>query len=716
MNVPAPLPPVASTQARRLVPSELWRMFRERWLIGLLAGTAAAALVVYLEPGGPPEYRSEVYLVCSPRRGDPAQNANAFYDSRSQSSTVVSTHIEQLRSKAFFEYLLTSFSPEEIKRIQAPYIDRMHPDEAPPSLATILWPSVSFFSRKNTPILGIAVVSTDPENAVLIANRYARRYVEYNLDRSVTGTNSALVFLRKQTDDLRRQVVVAEEALQGYRATNNLATLGETQGVVVQKLASLGATLVRAQMEQVELQAVINDLDLFERTNRPLTDLPAVLNHGQVSAAKGGLENLRGERALLADRYLAKHPRMVQNALATTELRRQLDDAVARAVSDFRTRHEIATRYEKQLREELQATEQRARDLDKISIDYRLLEQDAVAKRAAYARLNERLNDLAISAQLENASIQIFDEAKVGTSPDAPPISPTALLASSAGLFGLIFVPLGLGLLDSRVKTSGHVETLLGQKLLGVLRHSRKTSSAENAQAFLRDKAGPITEAYRGLYSEIEIASTLAYPKSLLITSSTPGEGKSMIASNLAAVFSSHGRRTLLVDCDMRRPSLHHYFQVNGQNGWAQWLQQPAQERTPLSTVVVSLAPRLDLLPCGRPPANCTQVLEQLAHAGMQKQLLAEYDLVIFDTPPATVFPDALLLARSCHELIFICQFGGVDLGTAQRVLNRLTATGVRLLGIILNQAPGNWAGDGFYGYGGKTARYYRNYGERPTA
>jgi len=703
---------VPGAVSRRITLPDLWRFFRERWLLGLLFGAVAAAAVISFEPGGPSVYRAEVYLQCSPRR-DPT--GAGVFQSRPLNPTEITTHVEQLRSKAFLDYVLASFSADETRRIQAAYADGTRPGESAPSLAEVLWPNVSFFSRKSTPIIGIAVNHPDPELAVLIANRYARRYIEYNIDRAVTGSNSALIFLRRQTDDLRRQVVAAETALQDYRARHNLASLGETQGVIVQKLSSLGASLVNAQMEQVQLKGVLDNIAHFERNDRPLTEIPAVLAYGQVAASKASLENLRAQRALMSERYLRRHPRMIENELTAAEVRRQLEEELARAAADFRARHEIAMRSEQQLREELQATEARARELDKISIDYRLLEQDALTKRTAYARLSDRLNDAEIGAQLENTNIQIFDEARGAAPPVDPRLNPTFLLAAGAGLCGLVCVPLLVGLLDSRVKTTGQVETLLGQKLLGVVRRTGK-SSAEIAQAFLRDKAGPATESYRGLYSEIEIASALAYPKSLLITSSAPGEGKSLLAGNLAAVFASHGRRTLLVDCDLRRPSLHHYFQIKAQSGWTQWLQQAPQERPPLSQIVVSLAPRFDLLPSGRPPENCTQLLEQLAHAGLQKQLLADYDLVIFDTPPVAVFPDAALLARSCHELIFACQFGNVALGTAQRALARLVSTGVKVLGIVLTQAPEKWSEGGFFGYGTQSAKYYRTYGQRSRA
>lgn len=702
--------PATAAGPMRFSPAEFWRMFKERWVTGLFIGLAAAALIFYFQPEQTAAYHTEAYLLFAPKK-DRIINIPDVVDTSVGSGAELHTHLEQLRSKTFLEYLFSSFTPDEIKRIQAPYLDPRQPESAPPSLAKIIQPNVNVFTRKGTSIVGIGVNNRDPENAALIANRYARKYIDYNIERAISGANSANIFLRNQADDLRRQVGAAENDLQDYRAQHNRAALDETQNVVVQKLGSLGTTLVRTQMEIIELQALLDNIGHFKKAGRPLIEIHQVLASNQVGQAKNKLEELRAARLLLEQRYLARHPKIKENDLATREMQRVLDENIAKAVADFRTRLDVDVQYEKQLQSEIKATQAMARELDKISVDYRFLEQEVANKRDAYAKITNRMNEISIGGQMEDINIKVFDTAWIPVIPAEDAMKNPFILGGAAILGALILIPFGLGFCDTRIKTAAHVETMLGQHLLGVLPRLKQSTSAERAQAFLLDKDNALTESYRGLYSEIEIASTLTYPKSLLIASSVPNEGKSLIASNLAAVFSSHGRRTLLVDADLRRPVLHHYFQVSGKTGWIQWLQQPAAERPALPTAIVNLAPRLDLLPAGAIPSNCTQLLEQLAHAGIQKQLLSAYDLVIFDTPPATVFPDALLLARSCHELIYVCLFSRVRLHTVKRALAHLCTSGVHSLGIILNQMPAG--GNGHYIYGSQSAKYYKTYATR---
>jgi capsular exopolysaccharide synthesis family protein len=712
---PMPVIPASKSEAFRFAPADLWRMFKERWIIGFVLGAIAAGLIVYFQPDDTAVYHTEASLLFADHK-DHVLNIPEVVDTNIDSASALSTHLEQLRSTAFFEYLLVSFTPEETKRIVAPYINHARPDEAPPSLAAIIRPNVGIYIRKGgANIISIGVNNRDPENAALIANRFAQKYIAYNLDRASSGTNSAIVFLRNQAEDVRRQVEDAEKAMQDYRAKYNLASLGQNRDVVIQKVGSIGSTLVKIEMNEIELQGILDNVDRFQAAKRPLTDLPQILAVPQVAQAKAALETLHEQRLLLEERYLARHPKMKENELQTIEARRQLEEGITKAVAELRTNHDVALRYEKQLRSELAAAEAKARDLDKVTVDYGFLEQNVQAKRATYARLTERMNEASITGQMDNINIRVFDSAWVPSVPVGNPLGMTLIIAACAGVACLVVFPIAIGLFDTRIKTTGQVESVLGQKLLGVLSRIKQPNAAKRAQAFLHDKDGQLTESYRGLYSEIEIASTLAYPKSLLITSSVPNEGKSLIACNLASVFSSHGRRTLLVDCDLRRPALHNYFETEGKEGWIQWLQQPASERPALPSAIVNLAPRLDLLPAGAVPSNCTQMLEQLSHAGVQKQLLASYDLVIFDTPPATIFPDALLLARSCHEMIYVCLFSSVRLNTVKRALTHLASSGVHCLGVILNLMPANTE-YGYYNYGAKSAKYYKTYAKRNPA
>ncbi|HYP15793.1 MAG TPA: polysaccharide biosynthesis tyrosine autokinase, partial [Opitutus sp.] len=517
---------------------------------------------------------------------------------------------------------------------------------------------------------------------------------------------------------LRAQVEAVEASLQDYRAKYNIAALGENQSVVLQKVGTVGTALVQAQMEQVEMSSVLDKIEEYRRTNRDLLEIPQISTYGQVAGLRGRLAELKAQRLLLSEKYLRLHPRMTQNELEITEVSRLLEEAISMAIANLETRLRIAAQHESRLRKELEQAENMAHQLDKTSVDYRFLEQDAVTKRATYARVVDRLNEASVASQMENTNIKIFDPAYVPVAAVGDGLLGLALKAGFIGVGLLVFVPLGFGFFDTRIKTVSHVEDALGEVLLGAVKTIDGLGEVERAHVYRLHKDDGLTESYRGIYSAIDIHSTEAFPKAIVSTSSMPGDGKSLTASNLAAVFAAHGRRTLLVDCDLRRPVLHRYFGVDVSNGWIQCLTPSAlASPTPPEPPTIAFTENLDLLPSGGVAKNPTETLEKFVTSGMLKRLLTRYDLVILDTPPVAVFPDALLLSRYCKELIYVCKFGTVRLNNVRRTLHKLHETGIKVLGLVINQMPeSRFRACGYQGYGAYGQEYYQAYAKTSAA
>lgn len=709
-------PPVGAP-AFRISPRDLWQMFRERWLLGLVIGAAAAAAFVFLQPAKPPVYYTEVSLLFESRK-DRVLNIQEVVETGVHNSNELNIHTQQLASQTFFDYVLTSFNREETERIQKPYRDPEHPEKPVPSLAEIIRPNLNIYARRDTTIVVIGVTNRNPENAALIANRIARRYIDYNLDRANSGTNSAIIFLRNQAEETRAQVEAVESSLQDYRAKHNIASLGENQNVVLQKVGTVGTALVQAQMEQVEMRSVLDKIEEYRRTKRDLLEIPQIASYGQVSELRARLADLKAQRLVLSERYLRKHPKMQGNELEMNETARLLDQAVTMAIANLETRNMIAAQHEVRLRAELAEAERMAHELDKTSVDYKFLEQDAATKRATYTRIVDRLNEASVASQMENTNIKIFDPAYVPGAPTGDGFTNMVAKASVIGVGLFIFVPLGLGFMDTRIKTVSHVEDSLGEVLLGAVKTIDGMGEIERAHVYRLHKDDGLTESYRGIYSSMDIHSSEGFPKAIISTSSMPGDGKSLTASNLAAVFAAHGRRTLLVDCDLRRPVLHRYFGVEVSNGWIQALGSSAPGApAPVAPPAIAFTENFDLLPSGGVSKNPTETLERFITTGMLKRLLEKYDVVILDTPPVAVFPDALMLSRYCKEMIFVCKYGAVRVNNVRKTLARVHETGIKVVGLIINHMPeSRFAASGYQGYGAYGQEYYKAYAKTDTS
>jgi len=427
------------------------------------------------------------------------------------------------------------------------------------------------------------------------------------------------------------------------------------------------------------------------------------------------LDTLKAERRQLSERYLDDWPRMKENALSIDNVEKRLNENIALAIAELRTRYAFAQQREARLRSDLTEAESQAREFDRIAIDYKFLEQDGATKRSAYNMVNDRLNETSIVSQLENVNIKILDRAPVPTMPETGTPKQVAVGALLLGL-GLFFgVPLGIGFMDTRVKSQGDVELGLNQVLLGGIKTMKKLSETERPNVFRLGKDDALSEAYRGIFSETEIRSVVAFPKRILVTSSIPSEGKSLTASNLAAVFAAHGRKTLLVDCDFRRPSLRRYFGAPGGVGLLPWLRDNGHLKDPKidpqKLGITSIGASFDLLPAGDAIKNPTELIDQIAACDLFNKLSKTYDLIVIDTPPSAVFPDALLLSRFCSEMIYVCRFKTVRRALIKKTLSKFSEAGITTLGVVLNCVPSSaLLNYGYDGYGAYNSDYYKSY------
>ena len=695
-------------------PRSIFNLFLERWWIGLIVGAAIAASILLGQEKHEPVYKTEVKLLFESRK-ERVLNVQEVVDTTTSSPLEINHHLEQMNSTTFYEYFASSFTPKEVEQIQNAYRDPEHPDRPLPSLAAIIRPNVQAYNKRNTTIIVIQIINRDPDAAALIANRFAQKYIYFTLDRANTGTNSAILFLKNQSEEKRIEVESAERAMQEYRAKHNMASLGENKSVIQEKVSSIGSILVQNQLEQSSLKTLIETVADFQKNGRDLFELTTITSYGNVSSLKNDLDSLKAERLQLSERYLEDWPRMKENALAIDTVEKRLKENIALAIAELNTRFAFAQERDKALRKDLAEAEIQAREFDRIAIDYKFLEQDGATKRSAYNMVNDRLNETSIVSQLENVNIKILDRAPVPHDPETGTPRQVAVSALLFGLLSFVCVPIGIGFMDTRVKSQSDIELGLGQIMLGGIKTMKKLSETERPNVFRLGKDDAISEAYRGVFSETEIRSVVAFPKRILITSSIPGEGKSLTASNLAAVFAAHGRKTLLVDCDFRRPTLRRYFGTPGGIGLLPWLREHGQSADakvdPQKLGITKISASFDLLPAGDAIKNPTELIDQIAACDLFNKLSKTYDLIIIDTPPSVVFPDALLLSRFCSEMIYVCRFKTVRRAQIKKTLSKFAESGITTLGVVLNCVPSSaMLNYGYDGYGSYNSDYYKSY------
>ncbi|WP_269541008.1 GumC family protein [Cerasicoccus fimbriatus] len=698
-------------------PVRNWRdyllMIRERWLIGVSLGLLCACLFAFFALKEPSLYRSTASLLIE-SKADRVVDIAEVVDNTVRNSTELRNHLSQMRSRSFTRRVIDSFTEKESARITQPY----DTPESKGNLGSIA--SNISIGLPEGQVFYFTSTHRDPEMAALIANRYVTEYIQYLLERTTVGETSANQFLQAQADKLKEKVQAGEKALEDFRRSNDMISLDESQNVIATRLTSLNAALTTARVEKLQVETQLQQVEEALDNNSNLLQIPVVNLYGNVNELVEAQQSLKAEREILEHRYLERHPKMIDNENRMKANQSLIDEAVNKAIADLRAQLAGANRKFSNLQTEMTKAEQESLDLDELRIVYNGMRREVDSDRQLYQQILSRMNETTISAQLDNTNIRILDEAAASSTPFAP--DRKAIITKAVGIFFIVAigVPILLELVNNRLHGYWDVHVFLQRELLGEVPRSNRIDPEKLPYAIRDDLNDSISESFRVLYGQISMLSEREFPKSLLITSTVPGEGKSTVAANLAFTFAKHGKKVLIVDFDLRRPVLHRFYKLENEKGLLNWWnsKKEVQECIPLKTNddlgIVPMTDNLSLLPSSGTSKNATEMLSSPRFEELLFQLKKEYDLVLFDTPPAGIFVETLQLGEIIDEVVYIARQNAVNRNKAKRVLQDFDRIGVTVLGVILNSVKGAGAQRyGYYGYSYSSTDYVYRYYQR---
>ncbi len=690
-------------------------MFRERWYWGLLAAAIVGGGLYYYLMSRPPLYASATTVLFE----NPVQplDIRPVAPGMSGGGEVnLATHIEQLKSASFRNYVVASFTPEEVKKIREAYLDPdLSPSEQTP-VEAIVAGAVEVEERRDTPVLLITTMHRDPVAAEMIANRYARRYIEYNLDQTASGTNSALIYLQEEERKLRQQYEQSQAKLQEYMETYNTVSIGDNQTILSQKLDSIITARNVAKNDRLILESTLRQIEAYQKTGGDLLRTEYISSFRSVPTLLRELDELQAERALLEQRYLENHPSLQANTRSIEAKTSLLRENVAIAIAELKGSYERAVQHEERLANAQDTSEKEAIELQQIAIGYNVLAKEAASISALLDDVIRRAKETAITITLDNVNIKIMDRAGAAGYPSEPDKTKAIIQAGVLGFMCFAGLPILLGMMDTRLKAAWEIEQYLEQNLLGEVPSITGVARKERAHIMSKDLDHTASEAFRGLFGQLQLNSPVPYPKVLMITSTLPGEGKSVMANNLAATFASHGKKTLLVDCDFRRPNLHLFYGKDNACGVLRWLnaggvmESSAEEEHELG--ILPVKQNLFLLRAGGEHRRATELFETESFARLVAAVRSQFDVVLIDTPPLGVFPDGMLISRLCDEVMYVCRFNTVNRSKIRKTVERLKQSSAFFSGIVLNGLPtgGQSAYYDYYGYGSNESKRYKAY------
>jgi polysaccharide biosynthesis transport protein len=674
-------------------------ILRERFWIALPLALLVALPLGYFQMQETPMYESRATMQFE--RPEKIVMVDQVMDQSPRSDIDINTYLQRLNSASLRVKVIESFTPDEIKLLQRPFL-KGQPGAGPPTAAGALG-SVFADSVRGSLIIAITARHPDPEAAALVANRFYKQFVSYLVEKGGGSNEDAITFLQKRATELQKEYEQKEQRLQEYKKLHNLISLDDSLNFITDRLKSVNAARTTAHLDRLNLEVYANQVAEFGKAGRNLLEISYIGGHGTIPGLKADLAKELQRQELLSERYLERHPQMIENVRTIATLRDQLDKAIQLAIADLTANLEKARQAEQSLDREYLKQEQEQVRLDDLKVEFRSLEDQALVAKNAYTQVLDSLNKTTTSKGLDyRIPVSLLDRAVPSYAPYIPNkahLIRTCLLVGLAVFFGVAF---GLSMVDDRIKSSWDVESFIGVPLLGIIPNLSQVADDDKHQLAIRNKATPGVEAFLSVYSAVKIQSKLDYPKTMLVTSTIPGEGKTLVSCNLAGCFARHGRATLLVDCDMRRPMLHRHFKLPNDAGILAWTEAGASlEGDLLANPHLGITPLTDnlwLLRSGGRSKSPTEFLEQPIFDQLIERLKKRFELIVIDSPPIGAVSDSLLIAERTDEVIYVCRFNRASRKHIRQFVRTLREGKNEFLGIVLN------------GLSPRRIEYYTNY------
>lgn len=672
-------------------------ILRERVWIALPLALLLAIGFVYYKSRAVPMYASTASMRIE--KPETVVTSVQVVDTSINSDIELNTYLQVMSSAVLREKVLGSLKPDEIALLERPYVKA---GQTPPPVGGMVG-GITVQAVRNSFIVNVTATNRDPDGAALVANRYVEQFMDYLLE-SIGGKNEyAVDYLAKRADELRKAATDADKALLSYMEEHNLVSLDNSVNIVADRLKSVNAALQEARLARLATEDLYKQVEAYRSEGKNLIELSYIANHGTVPALREQLSELVRTQSVRSERYLERHPLMIDIANSIAVAQAQLQKAVELAIADLEASLAKARERETSLQREYAAQEQEQFRLRDIGIQFKSLEADALTLKNQYAELNNRLAQANTSRNLEKVPVRPLDKARPAGEPYSPNIGSITRTGVMLGLAVFLGVSFGLSFIDDRIKSAWDVEHFINANLLGIIPDLSDLQDREKYRLILDNQNERGTESFLGVYSAVKIHSKLDFPKAVLVTSTIPGEGKTLVSSNLAGAFARHGKRTLLIDCDLRRPMLHRHFEQENNVGLLKWFEAGARLdgadlKSDPDLGIHSIGENLDLLRSGGRSKSPTELLESPAFAQLIDKLKREYELVVVDSPPLGAVTDSLLIAESTDEVVYVCRFNRALRKHIRLYIKALRQGKNEILGVVLN------------GLSARRIEYYSNY------
>jgi exopolysaccharide transport family protein len=580
----------------------------------------------------------------------------------------------------------------------------------------------------NTHIIKVSFRNANKDLTAHVVNTLMSTYTENNFKSRFDSTMQASDWLSKQLVDLQMKVETSQEKLVRYQKEHEILGIDEKQNITTAKLDELNKALTTAESERMDKESVYRLVQSGDADT--IASAASVLDAAGTGAqASGLLEILRGKEAdvkiqaaELSTQFGPSYPKVAQLNTQLKEIDAQILKESKKLADKIRGQYMAAVQRETMLHDALEKQKQEANKLNESAIEYSILKRDLESYRTLYEGLMEKMKEAGVSAGLKSNNFRIVDVARVPTYPIEPNIPRNLAFAFMLGLtsgVGLAFLLEGL---DNTVRTTEQAQIISGLPPLGMIPMGSRTArgganpkrlviATSNEAVELVTQVRPqsqMAESYRALRTSLLLSNLGAPPKVIMVTSALPQEGKTTTSINCAVVLAQKGIRVLLIDADLRRPSIHKTLGMGPRSGLSNVLTGSA---TLEQTITRSpILPNLWILPAGTPPPNPAELLASANMRDALEVLRGQYDHIVVDTPPTLSVTDAVVLSPAADAIVLVIRSGQTTKQALRRSRDILMRVNAKVSGVLLNavdlSSPDYYY---YYEYQGKYSRYYRD-------
>ena len=718
-NVPAPLDPYRQVggygpgagdppgDGRRLLLEYLRIVNKRKWLIVSLVGAflVFGTLKTLMES---PLYTATVRLQIDRNVAKVVEGGN-IAPVEGWDIEFMRTQYELLKSRAMAERVVSAlrleddadfFKPRQfsiVSAVRAMLAPGPAPDSKGPKKSALQSAAAGIVSGTLVvrPVSGSRLVDVsysdpDPPRAQRIAMAYAQAFIASNLDKRFEANTYAKTFLEDQLKQLKLLLEDSSKALMIFAEKEQIVAVTEKSSIAETNLASANAVLNTLVSERIKNEQLWRQVASADAIN-----MPQLLSNTTIAGLRDKRNLLVTEYQEKLETYKPSYPAMVQIKNKIAEIDRQLAVEVRTIKDSLKAAYENSRSQEAELQKQVETMKAEVLDLQKRSIQYNILKREVDTNRSLYEGLLQRYKEVDVASGVGANNVFIIERAQVPGAPSSPQMSRALLLSLVLGLGAGLGAAYVLERLDDTIKSAEEGELVTGLATLGII---PKVPSDQTIEGGLFDPRSAVSEAYRSLCTSLQFSTENGLPKTLLVTSAGPSEGKSVTALAIARHFATVGLKVLVVDADLRNPSLHTKLGLDNGIGLSNYLTggcSPPEtfQRTEIATLAVMAS--------GPLPPNAADLLASPRLFSLLSVGLEIFDLIVLDGPPVMGLADAPLLSSATAATLFVVGAGQARSWAVRGALKRLQYSRGTIIGAVLTKYDAKNAGYGYgYGYG----------------